>query len=375
MPSSSARTRPGVRQYVLTGLLVLLAAWTAMACTTASPADESRQTGTSTSVRCMTDVGVATGTELLDLSQAQLNRELDAMRAMGAKWIRVGIEWDAIEPERGQFDWRSPDRVINTAVGRGFRVLALVHNTPRWARPNAAMPSMHTLPRNADEYATFAGEAAARYGDRVQNWEVWNEPNIIEFAKPRPDVRRYHDMLVAASRTIRERAGREVTIVSGGLAPAPESATRIAPDTFVRQLYALGATDSWDAVAIHPYTYPALPNDQSTSSWNTFLRLPQIRRIIDAAGGERTPIWITEFGAPTGGSRDRAVTPDQQAQAISTVLTSVGADPRYGPTFIYAPRDRGTDPNEIEDHFGLLYRDFTPKPAYRTIQDLTCRRR
>jgi len=41
--------------------------------------------------------------------------------------------------------------------------------------------------------------------------------------------------------------------------------------------------------------------------------------------------------------------------------------------FLYNFRDVGTDPKNKEDMFGLLHRDFTPKPgyfAYRTFIDL-----
>ena len=61
-----------------------------------------------------------------------------------------------------------------------------------------------------------------------------------------------------------------------------------------------GAGPSLDAVAVHPYSYPALPRDPSTASWNTYERLPLLHDVMADHGDGAKQIWLTEFGAPTG---------------------------------------------------------------------------
>ena len=37
------------------------------------------------------------------------------MADIGVRWIRLGVEWAVIEPQRGQFRWDAVDRVIEEA--------------------------------------------------------------------------------------------------------------------------------------------------------------------------------------------------------------------------------------------------------------------
>lgn len=361
------RTRRGHLTVIgLVGMLVLAIGVT-VSLSTGSPST-SAPSGPSEGCVARDVVGIAGGAEMMTLPDAQLNRELDAMRSMGATWIRIGVDWDVVEPAPGMFDWRVPDRIVDRARAKGFRVLGLVLDTPVWARMPGGGGSPHGLPADPKRFGQFAGQAAAHYAGRISTWEIWNEPNIIVFAKPRPDVARYHAMLVAAAREIRSRTSPATRVVTGGLAPAGDDGTNISPTTFLAELYGLGDRGSWDAVGMHPYTYPALPDDASTASWNAYIRMGISRDIMRRSGDGAKQIWITEFGAPTGGDPGRDVSLQGQADAMVTVLTRAGSDPLVGPVIIHNTRDRGSDPNDIEDHFGLLYENFAPKPAYRAIQ-------
>lgn len=316
-------------------------------------------------------VGIAGGSELTWMPPEELDRELRSMRAMGATWLRVGIDWSLVEQIPGRYDWTSTDRVLDRALAQGYSILAVVLGTPRWARNSSALDSQHAIPADPNRFGGFVQVAAKRYVNRITNWEIGNEPNIVSFAKPRPSVDTYHRMLVAASNAVRAQAGgRQVTIVTAGLAPAGSDGVNVAPVDFVARLYELGNSSVWDAVGVHPYTYPALPLDPSAASWSAFAQLPRIRGIMDRHGDRAKNIWLTEFGAPTGGG-SRAVTPEMQALTIEQGLTEATAARRYGPVFIHSSRDRGVDPFDVEDHFGVLYLNFTPKPAYNRIKQLT----
>jgi hypothetical protein len=72
------------------------------------------------------------------------------------------------------------------------------------------------------------------------------------------------------------------------------------PDVFLKQAYARADGDPmWDALAIHPYTYPVLPATQEAvyGGWAT---VPALRQLMKDNGEGAKPMWMTEVGAPTG---------------------------------------------------------------------------
>ena len=78
-------------------------------------------------------------------------------------------------------------------------------------------------------------------------------------------------------------------------------------------------------------------------------------------------MWITECGAPTG-TGPRAVSDATQAKTLDMILAMAANTPWLGPAFVYSMRDSGSDAGEIEQNFGVLRRDSTPKPAYDVVR-------
>jgi hypothetical protein len=211
-------------------------------------------------------------------------------------------------------------------------------------------------------YAAFAGAAAARYSALgVHHWEIWNEPNIVQFWQPRPDPARYAALLVAASAAIRA-ADPAATIITGGLAPAAdrEDGQYVSPRSFLGRLYDEGARDAFDAVGMHPYAFPY--GVEAVADWNQFQSMPRTYQLLVDRGDGDKRIWATEFGAPTG-SADAAVSEADQAVMVRTGFAKWSRWAFTGPMFWYSARDVGTDADDVEQNFGLVRHDFTAKPA------------
>jgi hypothetical protein len=198
----------------------------------------------------------------------------------------------------------------------------------------------------------------------VHVWELWNEPNLRGSWGAKPDAKAYAALLTAGAAAARS-ADPIARILTGGLAPAVDAGdgSEISPVTFVRGIYAAGARRSLDAVAVHPYSYPAMPRDPATASWNTYERLPLVHDVMAANGDDAKQIWLTEFGAPTG-TAGGAVSLDVQATIARNGLLGAQDWPWSGPIFWYSARDRGTDAGDREANFGLVRMDFSAKPAY-----------
>src|SRR5213078_1960174 len=101
----------------------------------------------------------AGGWMLLWGTDAELARDLDAIAATGAKWVRFDFDWASAEPSPGQFNWGPIDRVVTAVRARGLEVLATPAYTPGWARPTGTTDK--TPPTDLATYATFVGAAAA----------------------------------------------------------------------------------------------------------------------------------------------------------------------------------------------------------------------
>ncbi|ORA05703.1 glycoside hydrolase 5 family protein [Mycolicibacterium bacteremicum] len=311
-------------------------------------------------------VGGSDGADMLTMSDAELDQTLVAARDAGMWAIRIDVDWSRVEPVAGKRDWAQVDRVVRSVHALGMCPFGIVTYAPAWAAdPALRATGTYFAPADPAQFADFARTAAQRYRGSIAAWEVWNEPNTVKFFKPAPDPAVYGRLLAATYGAIKS-VSRDIAVVSGGLAPAEDADGDIAPTTFLKALYAKGDNRYFDAFGIHPYSYPALPDEPGTGTWNTAQRLGAMYEIMRVGGDGGKQMWITECGAPTG-TADTAVSENVQARTIEIMLTRARQTPWIGPAFVYSIRDSGTDPADPEQNFGILRHDFVPKQAYAVV--------
>jgi polysaccharide biosynthesis protein PslG len=331
--------------------------------------------------------GIAAGETLSVLSEADLARRLDYLRDVGVGWIRADLAWSSVQPNSAdEYHWENFDRVVRLANARGMRVLPIITYTPRWARADACPDNKKCRPRDPAEYARFARAAVERYAPKgVRTWEVWNEPNLGIFWGPSADAALYTQLLKQAYTAI-HAADSGATVVSGGLAPTSTGGRNIAPRQYLEEMYAHGAKGSFDAVGFHPYSFPLSPTFYNkTNAWSQMADTEwSIRSVMAANGDSGKKVWLTEYGAPTGGpgsiansNDDRGtwenpdhVTESYQATILKEAIQMHRTYTWAGPLFWYSYKDLGTDSSTKENHFGLIRYDGTPKPAFNMLRDL-----
>jgi hypothetical protein len=294
--------------------------------------------------------------------------DLAAMAESGATWVRLDLDWSWAERTRGAPDWDATDTAVGLARDAGLRVLLLVAYTPSWARPEGTDDK--TPPTDPSDLAAFARRAAVRYGDTVDAWEVWNEPNLDAFWRPRPDPAAYARLLVETTEAIRT-VDPDAFVLSGGLAPATDTVdgAEWEPERFLAAVAAAGGLDAVDAVGMHPYSFPSLPD--GGEPWNLFGRLPALAELAVDREGRAMPLWLTEYGFPTG-DHPESVTEELQAQGIVEAIVAAQSMPGIGPLFVYADRDR--DEEADPGGFGVRAVDGAPKPAWLAIREaVRCR--
>jgi hypothetical protein len=305
--------------------------------------------------------GFAEGSWIRLSTDADLARTLDEMAAAGATYVRVDVDWWVVQdggPD--SWNWAEIDRLVDGVRARGMRVLGILDYTPPWARPPGT--SGKHPPTNVADYARFVTAAVERYFPRgVRDWEIWNEANTYWFWAPAPDPAAYTALLKAAYPAIKA-IDPGATVLTAGLSPAPDApdGSLMSPVRFLEGIYAAGGRGFFDAVAHHPSNWPYMPlRPEPNFNDNAFGGVtPRLYQTMQANGDGAKKIWATEMGAPT---------PWQGSDAAYLSAYLVEAYTAWsnwsftGPLIWYSYRDGGTSPTDVEQHFGLVYRDFTPK--------------
>jgi len=311
--------------------------------------------------------GFTEGASIGGREGAALEAELAGIAATGARYLRIDVDWSAIEQVRGTQDWSVVDRIVDGARLCGLDVIGLIAYTPQWARPPGT--SEHSPPTDPSTFATFARAAVERYALRgIKTWQVWNEPNLTFFWEPAPDPARYAALLGPTYDAIKA-ADPSSTVIMGGLAPAEQQPRQEAmqPLPFLEGVYAAGGGGKFDALGYHPYTYPALPQeDTGGASDAPFVQVtPKLHDVMAAHGDRRKQIWGTEMGAPTV----TGTSPEFLAAYITQAYQGWNQWSFTGPLIWYSYVDAGTNPTDPEDNFGIVRADFIPKePAFAAFE-------
>jgi hypothetical protein len=241
--------------------------------------------------------------------QSQSSRaDYELMRRAGIESIRLQLDWAGIEGESpllAEPDWRGFDRQVELAAEAGLRVMPFVVNSPDWVAPSPiTLPVRSSWQRWA--WTSFLRDAADRYSPGggfweehpdlrplpIRRWEIWNEENIVTFAR-RPDPAGFATLVRAAGRVL-HGVDPGAKVILGGLFGRPlQVPPNVASGDFLNHLYRAGNVKPYfDGVALHPYVADAAAMEG---------QMINLRRIMDLHRDSRTPIYVTELG---WGSRD-----------------------------------------------------------------------
>jgi hypothetical protein len=330
----------------------------------------------------MRQYGIAAGGGLTLMTQDELDIYFSSLKNIGVQWVRWDLDWSLIQPNDSlHYQWQASDRVIETAQRFDINTLGVITYTPKWARERACITDWRCAPADTKAFGHFAGQVALRYIDSVSYWEIWNEPNVYSFWRPRPNASKY-GLLLRESYIEIKKANQQAVVLSGGLAPSetrPDGS--LPPLSFLKDLYFSNSNVYFDAVSFHPYSYPVSPTSVSKgNSWQQNLQIRQLM-IDKKEGGKR--IWITEYGAPTGGpgkifTADRLnnyiygsdfVSEVAQATMMKEAIDYYRQNSDWlGPLFWYTLKDDSLNPETSENFFGLIKLDGNKKPAYDLLK-------
>jgi hypothetical protein len=327
--------------------------------------------------------GFAVGGSIQDDGAASIDDQLDACADMGAKWVRLDINWSQCEGTQGVYNWVS-DYAIDGVISRGMEPLCgITGGCPLWARPawTNGYSYGYRYRYSATDFANFCTAAVTHYQPRgVSYYEINNEMNLgwnwvtgAEPGTPQADPVSWSAILIAGYNAIKA-VDSSAFVIPAGTSPAGTDGTDMSPYQWYASLYYLGCKDYMDAINHHPYTWSA--HATGTQSWNSWYQMyganPSLRTLMEAAGDSAKDIWATEYGAPTNGDpvQDHPLTEVQQAQWLGEAMDLWNSYSFAGPFFCYMHVDTGPANVQAtrEQHFGLMRSDYSRKPAADEFQ-------
>ena len=274
--------------------------------------------------------------------------------------VRDGLPWNQIEPVEGRRNWSRIDSVVEKLRAAGIEPLLVVSGSPSWANgvPESTPGQTAYVPppgaaRDAwlHDYADFLAAAVRRYHDYVRRWEIWNEPNFVQFWRPRPDPGAYRQVYETLRATIL-RVDPTAEVAVGGLGGLTATTPPGIPGLeFLRRLVSM--RPPIDAVAIHPYSTADHPPWVHVPNENNFDDIQRVRDQL-ALAGERASIWVTEWGWSSAAVGERL-----QALYLRRTLTMLQHRYRFVRIATYF-LDHDLPPRFFQ---GLLDSQLVPKPA------------
>lgn len=287
----------------------------------------------------------------IPIDQADLERQLDQMAALGLKIVRTDIAYRWTDKGKTAYDFTYHHRLVAECQKRGLRLLTILS---LWDTRHEKTLGFHTAP-GRQTFAAFCGRAAGEFKGQDIIWEMWNEPNLGAFWNPKADPAGYTATVKDAIKAMRE-ADPACVIV----APSPCTMDYV----FLEACFKEGLLADLSAVSLHPY---------SDTPETQIARYLQLRNLMASYGGPSTlPIVCTEWGFSElfVGQGTRIRPPDEQA---ALVVRSILADQLAGlPMHIlYTNYDYDDQKTSNESCFGLIKSDRTTlKASYHAVRTL-----
>ena len=264
---------------------------------------------------------------------------------MNVCWERRCYDWKRIESVKGKFDFSYYESHVDSAKKAGKKIVAVLSFSNPWLFPDGES-KRYISPENIPHFLHYVEEMINHFRDRVDVWEIWNEPNIKRFWNG--SDKDFYELSRQTAQKIRE-LDPDAYIVGGSFIRVPKR--------YIKKMYRAGGMENLDGLTFHPY---ALNPAGSMRLTDKFFRIMSDINFTGSA-------WITEIGHPTGGRYPHRVSLEGLPSHVVKSLTGAAArDIRA--LFWYELSDtynkNEVPPEKMKDSerfFGLVYPDGTRK--------------
>jgi hypothetical protein len=316
-------------------------------------------------------------------------RSVQMIADAGFHWIRQELSWEDIEIHgKGDFEdrrnepyrssWVKYDHIVDLAEEYDLEIIARLSNPPAWSRDAGNSGGALAPPDDLADYGDFVEAVVLRYQDRIQYYQIWNEPNIYpEWGEQPVSPEAYTELLKVGYERVKA-ACPDCVVISGALAQTIPLGPRDLNDfVFLQRMYHAGASAYFDVLAMQGYGLWSGPTDRRMRPRVlNFSRPLYLREIMVENGDAAKPLWLTEmnWNAPPAELPDRPygfVTPEQQARyAVLAYERAQREWPWLGVVNAwFFKRATDSEREQAMYYFRLVEPDFSPMPVYDALKE------
>ncbi len=254
----------------------------------------------------------------------------------------AAVNWAALEPQKGQWDFSVLDRFVNEAQTRNMDVVLTLGQSPKWAsaRPGDVSyigTGAPAEPRNMQDWRDYVSTVATRYRGRIKFYEIWNEPNDPTF---------YSGSVAKMVELTNEAAAilKSVDSTNTVISPPPYATG------WLDEFLAIGGANNVDVIGYHVYSTP--PEEIGS-------QLANARLVIEERGLSAKPFWNTE-----GATGDKTIEDNLAAGYLARaylVNLLYGAErynwymwERDAPFFVNTVQEDNFTPNAAGNALGVI---------------------
>ena len=225
------------------------------------------------------------GFECLDRKIFDPEKTYDKLEKTGVKWARCQTGWNRCETQKGVYDFKWLDGVVDNLISRGIRPWFNVgFGNPIYMENLTNPAAVGHVPLYYGEevkaaWGNFLRALAEHFKGRVEYYEIWNEPNIVNFWRPaKPSVSEYMKLIrFSRENILKGDPGAKIgACVSGGMSG------------YVESFFNAGGGKFIDFFAVHPY--------QILPEQNYAAMAGSIRALMRETSGREIPLWQGESG-------------------------------------------------------------------------------
>ena len=263
----------------------------------------------------------------------------------GFRWVRWGLHWFWVEPQRGQYDWSRMDPVMQRLDQAGIRSILILDDV---VNAKYGLDSPRT-PGAIQGFANCAVAIAKRYASSHPILEIGNEPDGPSW-RPKSNPQEYATMALAAAKAIRA-AVPDAIIAAPAVGPQNRE--------FLTACFEVGLLDYIDEVSVHPYRMER--PESVLADYKSLFNLIKSYHPSRPVG-----IFSTEWSYPL---TYIGVDPERQAQYDLRVYL-LGMLAGLDGTALYEWYDHPILPGQTQGHFGLREQDGADSLALSKLRSL-----
>jgi len=236
---------------------------------------------------------------------------IDDIANAGVGSLRQTFDWQYLR-KGDTLNWDILDHYVGGTAQRGITIIPVLFNPPSELTTTPAVGALRGFYPTADPNAigAYGAQLAARYGSNgsfwaehpgierhpITTWQIWNEPNLPVYWRPRLSPKGYAQMLCGAYRQIKA-VDPSAEISTAGL-PKSHIRSSIWPSKYVPRMMRAGGRGCFDTVALNAY---------APTGKGVVKLVARFRRLLNRLHARNVSLRVTEFGwADQGPERPRA---------------------------------------------------------------------